>query len=286
MNHRQSTWMLLAGCLALLGLSIACSVNPVTGKRELMLISTEQEISMGLQAGPQFEAQFDGPVPDEGLQRYVSEIGMKLVANCDRKDLPYEFKCVRSAIPNAFALPGGKVFVTAGLIACMSNERQLAAVLGHEIGHVNARHNVKGMQRQMGSELFGKMVAQMASGQEADKAEKAKGAAQFVAGMVTMKYGRDDEYQADSLGIKYMARSGWNPQGMVELLEVLLAMHDKEPSSLEEMFQTHPLTSKRVAEAKETVAKDFPQAKAGEADPNVKTFDQMKAKAIQHATKL
>ena len=159
---------------------------------------------------------------------------------------------MNSDVPNAFALPGGQIFITAGLMRLMSNERQLAAVLGHEVGHVAAKHNVKGLQRQMGASV----LVEIAGAAAGEDGESAKQAAQVVAAMTVTKYSRKDEYQADGLGIKYMNKAGYNPYGMVELLNILKSMHDKEPSSLEEMFLTHPLSSKRIAEAEQLILDD------------------------------
>lgn len=276
--------LLVVGAAACAGKFLGgCEMNPVTGQRELSLISTSQEVAMGQQAAPQFEQQFGGAVPDASVQQYVTAVGQKVAGVCDRKDITYEFKLVRSATPNAFALPGGKIFVTAGLMARMGNERQLAAVLGHELGHANARHNVKGMQRQMGVDAFGQLATKMAGESLASKAT-AEGA-KVVASMVTLKYGRDDEYQADTLGITYMSRAAYNPHGMIELLDTLLAMYDKEPSGLEEMFQTHPLTRKRIAEAKDVIAKNHPSAQPGQPDPNTETFVGMRTKAVSYMAK-
>jgi predicted Zn-dependent protease len=189
------------------------------------------------------------------------------------RQMPYEFTLVASDVPNAFALPGGKIFVTAGLMQRLNNERQLAGVLGHEIGHVTDRHNVQGLQRQMGADVFAQVVAKAVGGQSADMA---KAGAQIAGSMVTLKYGRQDEYTADQLGVRYLAKAGYNPWGMVEVLEVLQSLSKTEPGKLAEMFQTHPLTSKRVAEAVAIVQRDQPRAKLAEGDPNAARFMEMR----------
>jgi predicted Zn-dependent protease len=136
---------LAVALLAAFVVAAGCTVNPVTGKRELIVIPESQEIAMGKQAVPGFITQFEGEVPDQALQAYVQEIGQKMAVVSDRPGLPYKYRLVKSKIPNAFALPGGEIFVTAGLMALMDNERELAAVLGHETGHCCALHGVKGM---------------------------------------------------------------------------------------------------------------------------------------------
>lgn len=250
-----------------------CSTNPATGKREFILISTQQEISIGREAGPQFEDEFGGKVADERLQRYVRGVGMKVAAVSDRQGLPYEYTLLNSDIPNAFALPGGKIYITAGLLSRMGNERQLAAVLGHETGHVAARHNVKGLQRQVGASLLIELAKAIAG----EKAEAAELAAKAVTGMVALRYSRDDEYQADMLGIRYATKAGYNPWGMVELLETLQRLSEQEGGSLTEMFQTHPLTGKRIEEAKEIIQENHPGASASQPDPNAAKFRQMRS---------
>jgi predicted Zn-dependent protease len=178
---------------------------------------------------------------------------------------------VNSDVPNAFALPGGQIFITAGLLRVMSNERQLAAVLGHEVGHVAAKHNVKGLQRQMGASILVEVAGAMASSEDGGTTKQA---AQVVAAMTVSRYSRDDEYQADALGIKYMNKAGYNPYGMVELLNVLKSLHETEPSRLEEMFQTHPLSSKRIAEAEQLILDDpgTKQASRDTPDPREAAF--------------
>ena len=263
-----------AAALLLCTLAGGCSTNPVTGKRELILISQEQEISMGSEAAPEFEKEFGGRVPDGELQSYVARVGGRVAAVSERQ-MPYEFTLVASKVPNAFALPGGKIFITAGLMSRMTNERQLAAVLGHETGHVAALHNVKGMQRQMGASVLVEVAGRIMSG---GKGEAAEGVAKVVSNMVTMKYGRNDEYEADLLGIRYMARAGYNPWGMVELLTVLKNLSDSEPGSLTEMFQTHPLTSKRISQAEGTIRSnsEYNRLPPTARDPNEEHFLHMR----------
>jgi len=248
-----------------------CTVNPVTGKRQMALISESQEIQMGTEASPEFEQQFGGKVANETLQQYVAGLGTNLANLSDRPKLPWSFSVLSSGVPNAFALPGGKVFVTAGLMSSLTNERQLASVLGHEIGHVCAMHNVQGMQRAMGAEAFALLI-EKASGNDT-YATGAKVAGQ----MVVLKYSRDDEYQADALGIKYMEKAGYNPWGMVETLQFLMTLSEEQGGLLDELFATHPLTSERVKKAQDNVAKNHAGYEAGTTDSNEARFLQMRA---------
>jgi len=249
----RRTLLLLACSLLALPALVGCSANPVTGRRELILISREQEIALGAEAAPEFEQEFGGRVPNDQLQGYVRSVGARLAAASDRP-MPYSYTLLKSDVPNAFALPGGSIFITAGLMRRMTNERQLAAVLGHETAHVAARHSVKQMQKQMGAQLLVEIAGRIGGGEGGGSA--AGDVAKIVATMATLKYSRDDEYQADAVGIRYTTRAGYNPWGMVELLNVLKNLSDSEPGTFSEMFQTHPLSSKRIREAEALLKND------------------------------
>ena len=270
--------MTLAAAALASALACGCSTNPVTGRNELILIPANQEIAIGVQAAPQFAQESGGPVPDATLQAYISEVGGKVAAVSDRQ-LPYEFTLVASKVPNAFALPGGKIFVTAGLMARMTNERQLAAVLAHEVVHAAAKHSVKQLQKQMGASVLIELAGYVAG---ADKAAAAKAATEIATNMGTLHYSRSDEYQADEYGLIYLARAGYNPWGMVELLNVLYGLSETEPDSLTEMFQTHPLTSKRIAETKELIENNAElNAFSPETpDPQAGRFAEMRARLL------
>ena len=228
---------------------------------------------MGVEAAPQFENEFGGKVPNEKLQAYVRQIGQSVAAVAER-DIPYEFALLNSDVPNAFALPGGKVYVTAGLMDIMTNERELAAVLGHEVGHVAALHNVKGLQRQLGAEVLAQIAAEIVGGKSG---QVAGAATKIVGGMMTLKYSRADEYQADELGIRYLAKAGHSPWGMVELLAALNKLSGSSSGGLPEIFQTHPPSEKRVERARGIIQKEHPTVKESEPDPRAKQFQEMRA---------
>ena len=266
--------LILSVVLVVFAVAAGCKINPATGQKEFIVITTAQEVAIGADAAPQFEKEFGGRVDDQQLQDYVAEVGGKVAAVADRKDVPYEYHLLRSDVPNAFALPGGKIYITAGLVKLMTNERQLAAVLGHETGHVAALHNVKGLQRQVGTAVLIELAGYAAGDQHASKAEAVT---KVVAGLTGLRYSRADEYQADQLGVRYMTRAGYNPWGMAELLKALQdASGPEEGGRLSEMFQTHPLTSKRIDEAGGIVEKEHPDKKKDTADPNAERFLKMK----------
>jgi len=259
---------LRAGTLAALGLAAGpalwgCAKNPVTGRSQFMLVSKEQEIAMDKQAAPhQLSADY-GPVEDASLNEYVSGVGQRLAAVSHRPDMPYSFNVVNANYINAYAFPGGTIACTRGILLGAESEAELAALLGHEIGHVNARHTASRMSTQMvvgGLAGIGGAVvgAKYGNGWGA----LAGGLGGFGVGALLASYSRDDERQADALGMEYMTRAGYNPDGMVDLMDMLNDQHDSEPSAIEVMFATHPMSSERLATARKQAMTKY--ASAGE----------------------
>ncbi len=250
-------------------------MNPVTREREFVLMDEAQEVRLGEQAYPLYTQQSEGLFPDPGLQAYVDRVGRKLAALGHRPDLPYAFNVVNDSAINAYALPGGKISITRGLLSRMENEAQLASVLGHEIGHVTARHAAAGYTRQV---LAGLATAVGAAAIQVSGVRGGewllKGGA-LAANLVLMKYSRDQERQADELGMLYMTRAGYNPDGMVQTMEILQAASSREPSAIEAMFQSHPLTSERMATARALAARQA---------PDLRTADRLRAAPFRQAT--
>jgi len=213
-------------------------------------ISEEQEIKMGIQAAPRFEKQFGGLYRDPAVQRYVSDVGMRMVRYTGREDLPWEFKVVDSKQINAFALPGGKVYITRGLLMKLENEAQLASILGHEAGHVAHRHSVEQLERAQilqGAAALAGIVA--GSGAVGD-------ITQMVSGLAMMKYSRDQEKEADLTGLDYMTRRGYDPRAMVRSMEIIKqASGGKSPP---EFLSTHPNPGNREEYLQETIEKKYP----------------------------
>ncbi|RMH21687.1 MAG: peptidase M48 [Acidobacteria bacterium] len=237
MIHRSPALAALAAALLLLG----CATNPATGKRQLSLISESQEISLGRDADQQFVEQL-GLYGDEELARYVSELGQRLAARSERPHLPWTFRVVDDPVINAFALPGGFIYVTRGILAHLQSEAELAGVLGHEIGHVTARHSVNQLSKaqlaQIG--LVAGMVAAPELGQQLGSL------AQTGLGLLFLKFGRDDESQADELGVRYMIRTGYPPiemAGVFDMLDRTAAAGGSE--RLPNWLSTHPAPADR-----------------------------------------
>jgi predicted Zn-dependent protease len=203
---------------ALISLAIlasGCARNPATGGLELMLVSEGQEIEMGRQADPSIVAQF-GLLDDQGLQQYVANLGGQLAARSERPQLPWTFRVVDDPIVNAFALPGGYIYISRGILAHFNSESQLVSVLGHEIGHVTARHSAAQMSQAQLAQL-GLGVGVVLLPDLADYA----GFAQAGLGLLFLKFGRDDERQADALGFRYLTRIGYNPRDMPGVFAML-----------------------------------------------------------------
>ncbi|MHC4984410.1 MAG: M48 family metalloprotease, partial [Planctomycetota bacterium] len=236
------------------------------------LFTTEQEIAMGDEAAPELEEQFDGALENARLQNYVAGIGQELTLYAER-DMPYRFAVLRSETPNAFALPGGRIYITAGLMRNLRNERQLAAVLGHEIGHIVNKDSVKGIQNDLGVRILATIAEAALKGSGGQVA----GTATKVAGsIVNLRYSRKQEYRADKCGITNIEKAGYNPWGGVEVLEVLQELKDSEGGSFLEIFQTHPLTSKRIEKARELVEEDYPSYPSDLPDRKARQFLEMR----------
>lgn len=198
-------------------------------------VSREQEIALGREARPQFIQQFGGLVPDPGLQRYVDQVGQSLVRQTTRESLPWEFGVLASDQVNAFALPGGFVYITRGMLRQLDSEAQLAAVLAHEVAHVQHRHSVDQLKR-MQLIQGGLTLASLFAG-EGQAAVAATNIAGLVAGLASMSYGRGQEKEADLTGLKYMARAGYDPSAFLGLIEVLERSGGAGPP---EFLSTHP----------------------------------------------
>lgn len=241
-----------------------CAVNPVTGERELSLLSQDQEISIGKeQYNPSIQMQGGPYAVDPELTGYVSEVGGKLAAESDRR-LPYEFSVINNSVPNAWALPGGKIAVNRGLLLELENEAELAAVIGHEIVHAAARHGARQVER--GLLIQGGVAAAGLAMKGSDYGNLAVGGAQVAAQLINQKYSREAESESDYYGIKYMAGAGYDPQAAVSLQEKFVKLAgDRESGWLEGLFASHPPSRQRVEENKIT-AQTFQQTNSIKAE--------------------
>ncbi len=230
-----------------------CAVNPVTGERDFMIVSEAQELQMGAQAyAPTQQSQGGVYDIDPGLTRYVQGVGAGLAAVSDR-ELPYEFVVLNNSVPNAWALPGGKIAINRGLLTELNSEAELAAVLGHEIVHAAARHSAQQMSRGMLSQVL--VVATAVATSDSDYGNLAVGGASVGAQLINSKYGRDAELESDRYGMQYMSRAGYDPQGAVKLQETFVRLSEGRRSDwLSGLFASHPPSPERVAANRATAA--------------------------------
>src|SRR5688572_394992 len=217
-------------------------------------ISEEKEIQIGRESHGQFERQFGGKYPDTQLQQYVQGVGMEMARYAGRPRLPWSFAVLNSKQVNAFAVPGGWVYITQGLLFRMENEAMLAGVLGHEVAHVAHRHSVKQIQKAQTAQglsfVAGLAGAFFGVGGVGDVTN-------IVASLTLMKYGRDQERESDMSGLKYMTASGYNPQGMVQLMNVL---QKTGGGGAPEFLSTHPNPGNRLEYLSSTIKKRYARA--------------------------
>jgi predicted Zn-dependent protease len=244
-------WQLAFGICVSLTLG-GCITNPVTGKTGLGWVSTEQQIAIGQQQYvPAQQMQGGQFVADRELVAYVSEVGQRVAAKSP-VDLPYEFVVLNSGIPNAWALPGGKIAVNRGLLVEMESEAELAAVLGHEVVHAAARHGAQAMER--GMLLQGAVLAAAIGGQATEYGGLVMQGAQVGAQLITQQYGRDAERESDLYGTRMLAEAGYDPQAAVTLQEAFVRLSgDAQSDWLQGLFLSHPPSTERVANNTELV---------------------------------
>jgi predicted Zn-dependent protease len=228
---------------------LSCATNPVTGKSELSLVSESQEISMGQQYAVQVK-QETGVYPDSAVQAYVSRLGLALARTTERPSLPWAFTVMDDPQVNAFALPGGPIFITRGILTHMNSEAELASVIGHEIGHVTARHSVQQMTRQQLTQI-GLVAGAIASSKVADNL----GLISQVVGVLSLKYSRDDESQADGLGFRYALTNGYDVRKMVDMFTVLQRVSATAGQRIPEWQSTHPDPGNRIEATERRIAK-------------------------------
>ncbi|HEX2332288.1 MAG TPA: M48 family metallopeptidase, partial [Burkholderiales bacterium] len=229
------------------------SENPLTGEKQRVAMSPEQEIALGYKSAPEMAAQLGGLSQNEKARALVREVGERLVARSVAAKSPYKFSfhvLADSRTVNAFALPGGPIFITEGLLRLLKTEAELAGVLGHEIGHVIARHSSERLAKQ---QLTQGLLSALVIG-SGDYTTAQIG--QMVGSMINMSYGREDELESDALGIRIMAEVGYDPRALIRVMEVLAQASggSRQP----EFFSTHPAPENRSARIREEIAKRFP----------------------------
>ncbi len=223
-------------------------VNEITGEKQYISLTKDDEIAMGVNSAPQMAQEFGGLSQNSQYQQLVKQVGAKIVDNSDAKKTNYPFQfyvLADNRTVNAFALPGGPIFITEALLTRLQNEDQLAGVLGHEVGHVIARHSAEQISKQ---ELSQGIAG--AAGVAVGDANSAY-YAQVVANMVNMKYGRDDELESDNLGVRFMIQAGYNPEALIGVMDIL--EEASGGSQVPEFQSSHPSPANRREKIKAAI---------------------------------
>lgn len=238
--------------------------NPITDEVQHVDLSPDQEIALGLQAAPQMAQEYGGLHPDRQGQEIVHRVCERLLAKSDASKTPYRFEChllADESTVNAFALPGGQVFVTAGLVGRLKTEGQLAGVLGHEIGHVVARHGAEHMAKQkLQQGLTGAAVLATYDPNNPSSRNSAAMAA-LIGNLISMRYGRGDELESDRLGVRFVSDAGYDPRALIEVMNIIEEAGGGQRQS--EFFSTHPNPDRRIERIEQAIAESFPEGVPG-----------------------
>ena len=267
MHHWQNTQISRRDFLIVSGASAAaflagCATNPVTGRKQFMLVSEDSEINMDQTSSPhQISADY-GTIQDPELNRYLTTIGEHLAAHSHRPNMPYTFRCVNAVYVNAYAFPGGTIAVTRGMLLNLQSEAELAAILGHEIGHVTSRHSAASMSKGMALNIALSLGAAAMQEFAADYSALASGIGAISAGVLLAHYSRTAEREADALALEYMTRSEYNPDGCIAVMDMLRKLSQDKPNIIELMFATHPMSEERYQTAIRTIREKYSLAQA------------------------
>jgi beta-barrel assembly-enhancing protease len=233
--------------------------NEITGEVQHIDMTVDQEIALGLQAAPQMAQQYGGLHPDQQVTARVKEIGQRLVQQTKAGSSPYRFDfhlLADEKTLNAFALPGGQIFITAGLLQALQTEGQLAGVLGHEIGHVIARHSAEQLAKAKLTQGLSSAAGVATYDPERPGSATGAIAAAAIAKLMTLKYGRDDELESDNWAVRFTAQAGYDPRAMMEVMKILGAQ--RQGAGGPEFFQTHPNPENRIARIQQAIQEEFP----------------------------
>ncbi|MFC1497072.1 M48 family metalloprotease, partial [Verrucomicrobiota bacterium] len=226
-----------------------CATNPVSGRRQFMIPSESDEINLDKQVAPhQFSADY-GAVQDQALNRYISDVGGKMAKLTHRDHMPYNFRVLNTVVVNGYTFPAGSIGLARGLMLSMENEAQLAAVLGHELGHVNWRHGSERMSKTMLAQLGVGLLAAWAETANDNLTDIAAVGGMLTSAVFLSHYSRQDEREADATGMDYMVKAGHNPKGMIGLMDVFVKLHKSKPNVVETLFSTHPMSDERYSTA-------------------------------------
>ncbi len=241
---------------------IGCATNPITGQRELMLFSPQQDIAVGRKYAPEVEKQMGGRIADQTLQNYIDSVGQRIARVSHNPDFEYRFVALNHESINAFALPGGYIFITRGMLEKLETESQLAGIFAHEVAHVVARDAMNAMSNQIGIDIL----------LSAATSESTPGgvttAANLTNQIMGLQYSKEDEKTADLAGLDYMSWTGYNPYAMVETIQMLQSQHESRPI---EFLSTHPSPESRLQYLTQKIQTQYPNVttlKVGKQDYN------------------
>jgi predicted Zn-dependent protease len=264
---QRRTWLVLAIILAAVPWTAGCQTNSLTGKRNFMLITEAEDISLGQQAAPGVASEMGGTYGDPTIRSYVQRVGGKVAAEavkCGSYAYPFTFDVLDADMANAFALPGGSIFVTRGLLFQMQNEAELAGVLAHEVTHVSARHSAQQISKQVGAEIVLSVLKGAGSSQSGGGAtgsgDTVGSVAKVVGGIISLKYSRDNEYEADSFGTQFAIQAGYSPGGLVRVMEMFMAEEKASGGSTPAFLRTHPYPDDRIKSIHTLLNEKYPTA--------------------------
>jgi predicted Zn-dependent protease len=253
-SRREFLWL---SSMSAAGMLAGCAADPITGKKQLMLVSEETEIQIDKKQSPhQFSADY-GTLQDKALNNYIDATGKRIAALSHRPHMPYSFQGVNATYVNAYAFPGGSIAATRGILLALDNEAELAALLGHEIGHVNARHTAEQMSKGVLTNAIVGGISAVAGTRSASLGKLASQLGMVGAGALLASYSRDNEREADALGLEYMSNTGYNAEGFVGLMDVLRNLSKRKPGAIELMFATHPMSDERYQTAVNAVQTQY-----------------------------
>jgi predicted Zn-dependent protease len=263
LTRRDFLWLL---SMTAAGYVFGCATDPVTGKQQFMLVSEDTEIQIDKQYAPlQFSSDF-GEIQDSQLNRYVSQVGNKMAAASHRPHMPYSFRVVNATYVNAYAFPGGSIAATRGIMLELDNEAELASLLGHELGHVNARHSAEQMSKGKLTQAVVGGISVLAGTQSAALGDLASQLGQISAGALLAKYSRNNEREADALGMQYMVGAGYGSKGFVGLMDMLNGMSKHKSTTVDLLFATHPMSQERYDTAVQAANTKYQSALKGPLD--------------------
>jgi predicted Zn-dependent protease len=261
-NHEMTRRKFLSlTTMSAAALIAGCATNPVSGRKQLMFVSEEDEIKVDKQYAPlQFSTDY-GPVQDKALNNYLDQVGKKMTAKSHRPQMPYSFRVVNATYVNAYAFPGGSIAATRGILLKLDDEAELASLLGHELGHVNARHTAQQMSKGMLTQTIVGGISVLAGTQGALYGNLAAQVGSIGAGALLASYSRDNEREADALGLQYMVAAEYGSEGFVGLMDMLNSLSKHKPGAAELLFATHPMSDERYQTAVEAVQTKYGSAR-------------------------